>query len=316
MSQAIVPPSAVPFSAPAITAGGINGLGSLRFVGTINGGPPTTGTYQTGDVVLDLSNLVVWICQSGGTPGTWVALSYLRTDANAPNPQTVASQLNVGKPIYTNGGYVQANDPSGTNGSSVAAVLSNGQYQAAIGIHPGGSGYPYISHYDGSQWHEIDFTGGNISVPGYVGVPGGSGNFPGFYFSSLAPSGFNPGNSLGIFLDSSGAMGFNVGSAQRAYITNAGTTLGNLLMALSGGYKVQSGQTPPPSTSTGSNLISVTFPVSFMSTPQIIVTPELSNPQVLSYSLANPSSTGFNIAYYNYSTPTNFVAFHWVAIGS
>lgn len=241
MAQDLIPGSAIPFSAPAVQAGGINGLGSLRFVGTTNGGAPTSGTYQTGDVALDLNSLVVWVCTSGGSPGTWQGFSYLRTDSSAPNPQLSKTSL---------------------------------------------------------------------------GVPGGVGSFPGFYFNSQAASGFNPGINLGIFVDSSGAMGFNVGNAQRAYIMNAGTMIGNLVMSLSGGYKVQSGQTPPPSTSTGSNLISVTFPVSFTSTPQIIVTPELSNPQVLSYSLANPSSTGFNIAYYNSSTPTNFVAFHWVAIGS
>ncbi|MCL6446229.1 MAG: hypothetical protein K6T83_22750 [Alicyclobacillus sp.] len=104
MSQAIVPPSAVPFSAPALITGGINGLGSLRFVGTTNGGAPTSGTYQTGDVVLDLINLVVWVCQSGGTPGTWVGMSYLRTDSGAP-PQTVASQVTFTTPptISSNG---------------------------------------------------------------------------------------------------------------------------------------------------------------------------------------------------------------------
>ncbi|GLG01587.1 hypothetical protein Alches_16270 [Alicyclobacillus hesperidum subsp. aegles] len=93
MTQDLLPGSAIPFSAPALTAGGINGLGSLRFVGTTNGGAPTSGTYNTGDVVLDLSTLLLWICTSGGTPGTWTSLSYLRTDSGAPNPQTVANPV-------------------------------------------------------------------------------------------------------------------------------------------------------------------------------------------------------------------------------
>ncbi|WP_083515981.1 H-type lectin domain-containing protein [Alicyclobacillus sendaiensis] len=158
MSQAIVPPSAVPFGAPALTAGGINGLGSLRFVGTINGGPPTTGTYQTGDVVLDLNNLVVWVCQSGGTPGTWVRMSYLRTDANAPNPQTVANPIDLasGTTVYGSGStdfYVQSS--GGTNSWSRIHVktasadwyigTSNNYNGNQLYIEQGGTSYLLIN---------------------------------------------------------------------------------------------------------------------------------------------------------------------------
>jgi hypothetical protein len=34
-------------------------------------GAPTTGTWFTGQLVLD-SNGVLWVCQVGGTPGTWI----------------------------------------------------------------------------------------------------------------------------------------------------------------------------------------------------------------------------------------------------
>jgi hypothetical protein len=37
-------------------------------------GAPTTGTWFTGNLVLD-SNGVLWLCEAGGTPGTWVSAS-------------------------------------------------------------------------------------------------------------------------------------------------------------------------------------------------------------------------------------------------
>lgn len=98
MSQAIVPPSATPFSAPALTAGGINELGSLRLAGTINGGPPTTGTFQTNDAVFDTKNTTIWVCTSGGTPGTWVQITAVS-----------ANNLNVGGTNYPGSQSAQPN---------------------------------------------------------------------------------------------------------------------------------------------------------------------------------------------------------------
>lgn len=41
-----------------------------RYVGATTSGPPTSGTFKVGDFVIDQTGLV-WICASGGTPGTW-----------------------------------------------------------------------------------------------------------------------------------------------------------------------------------------------------------------------------------------------------
>jgi hypothetical protein len=43
-----------------------------RFAGCTNGGPPTAGTFVLGDFVVDRVNGSLWVCTSGGTPGTWV----------------------------------------------------------------------------------------------------------------------------------------------------------------------------------------------------------------------------------------------------
>lgn len=44
---------------------------SSRYVGATSGGAPVTGTYLTGDWVVDETANIYW-CTQGGTPGTWV----------------------------------------------------------------------------------------------------------------------------------------------------------------------------------------------------------------------------------------------------
>ena len=55
-----------------IEATGLPGTsGTSRFVGgSSTGGPPTTGTFQLGDYVVD-STGAIWICTTAGSPGTW-----------------------------------------------------------------------------------------------------------------------------------------------------------------------------------------------------------------------------------------------------
>lgn len=40
-------------------------------VGTTSGGSPTSGTFATGDLVVDTVFSCLWVCTAGGTPGTW-----------------------------------------------------------------------------------------------------------------------------------------------------------------------------------------------------------------------------------------------------
>lgn len=55
-----------------ITAGGLTGaVAASRYVGGTASGAPASGTFLTGDFVIDQTGKV-WVCTAGGTPGTWV----------------------------------------------------------------------------------------------------------------------------------------------------------------------------------------------------------------------------------------------------
>lgn len=59
-------------TAQRFNASGITGAtAASRYVGATTSGPPTSGTFLTGDFVIDQSGYM-WICTAGGTPGTWV----------------------------------------------------------------------------------------------------------------------------------------------------------------------------------------------------------------------------------------------------
>ena len=65
---------AATFSSTVSAAGGVNAnfTGSQgRFVG-MTVGAPISGTYLSNDWAVDSTNTVVWVCSSGGTPGTWL----------------------------------------------------------------------------------------------------------------------------------------------------------------------------------------------------------------------------------------------------
>jgi hypothetical protein len=60
--------------APAMTAAGINdATAASRYAGATTGGHPTSGTFLTGDFVVDQTGNI-WVCTAGGTPGTWVSM--------------------------------------------------------------------------------------------------------------------------------------------------------------------------------------------------------------------------------------------------
>ena len=58
--------------APDFKITGLTGAtaGTSRLVGTTSAGPPTTGTFATGDLVID-QTATIWVCTAAGTPGTW-----------------------------------------------------------------------------------------------------------------------------------------------------------------------------------------------------------------------------------------------------
>lgn len=142
MPQDLIPGSAIPFGAPALTAGGINGLGSLRFVGTTNGGAPTSGTYNTNDVILDKQGYV-WVCTSGGSPGTWTSLqSVLNHLPIGGNWLQFTTSTSMTIPSYVTRLYVILVGAGGGGGGSGGIYVPSGtsQYYSVAGAGGGGGG--------------------------------------------------------------------------------------------------------------------------------------------------------------------------------
>lgn len=66
-----------------LSVSGLTGSGTTtRYAGGTTSGPPASGTFNLGDFVIDQTGLV-WICTTGGSPGTW-------TPARARDPLAVA----------------------------------------------------------------------------------------------------------------------------------------------------------------------------------------------------------------------------------
>lgn len=59
-------------SAPSFSATGLTGaVSASRYAGATASAAPVSGTFVAGDFVVDLTGKL-WICTTGGTPGTWV----------------------------------------------------------------------------------------------------------------------------------------------------------------------------------------------------------------------------------------------------
>lgn len=74
VNQLVLPLSVVNGGTGATTAPTARTSLAVPAIGnsTVTAGAPTTGTWARGDQWLDSSN-VLWLCTTGGTPGTWMA---------------------------------------------------------------------------------------------------------------------------------------------------------------------------------------------------------------------------------------------------
>lgn len=62
------------FTGTAIVASGLTGATSAsRYVGGTTSGAPASGTFSVGDYVV-AQNGAIWVCTTGGTPGTWTQI--------------------------------------------------------------------------------------------------------------------------------------------------------------------------------------------------------------------------------------------------
>lgn len=79
-------------TAPAFAVSGLAGATtSTRIVGGTNGSAPTTGTWNVGDEVTDITG-TKWICTVAGTPGTWAKIN--AGNADSATTATNATKLN------------------------------------------------------------------------------------------------------------------------------------------------------------------------------------------------------------------------------
>lgn len=60
--------------------------------GTVAGGPPGSGTFTVGDIVVDSTNNILWYCTASGTPGTWAVVGGKGLIATALTTGTTASE--------------------------------------------------------------------------------------------------------------------------------------------------------------------------------------------------------------------------------
>ena len=155
-------------------------------------------------------------------------------------------------------------------------------------------------------------SGGNTSTSGYFSAPGGtSGNVPGYYFSSLAPSGFSPAASFGMYINNNGQIVLN-GSSQPAAQINGGQA-NALVQSVSGGYKIQSGSVSIAANGTAT----VTFPTSFSTLTAVLITGyDSTNASQMSsfppYVQQLPGPAGFYIQ----NSSGDAITVYWLAIGT
>jgi len=99
-------------------------------------GPPTTGTWFPGALVLDSTD-VLWICSAGGSPGTWVP-------ASSPWLSPVSRSANT---AATNGQYIEATasitvqSPATVVGNRFAAIADYAASNASPVTVTAASGY-------------------------------------------------------------------------------------------------------------------------------------------------------------------------------
>jgi hypothetical protein len=196
---------------------------SGRWVGNVMGGPPTSGTFVAGDWVNDMQLNVMWMCSTGGTPGTWTSMGVLtigstvlgssqasvtfssipsyisfvmlkyraRSDA-ALAAVSIQAQLNG----VTSSSYLQERNEAQNNNavSGVIALTSSAQ----VGTISGGSA---PANYFSSG--NVEFFGWNdtTNYPTMVGTgvgPAASNNaYAGVYGSMLVAAGTN--SSIKLF---------------------------------------------------------------------------------------------------------------------
>ena len=111
-------------NAMATAVAGLSGApGLTSFAGGIASGAPTSGTYTTGQFIVNQDG-TVWVCTAGGTSGTWVK-------AVPPAPYVTVS------PVGTSSGTAARNNGA-TYGPDTAGTTTTGIQEALNSLPPVG----------------------------------------------------------------------------------------------------------------------------------------------------------------------------------
>lgn len=201
---------------------GITGLtgaaNSTRIAGATagSGGPPTSGTFVTGDIVTDTIFNLQWLCTSGGTPGTWVPMSDA-VQSNSFNFSGSVSTTTVAlpttlTPYFSNMKIVIMGNTSFAGGDEAINLRLNGDTAA---------------HY---EWQYLGWTnagaannnaGASVSMmaAGFIGGSGGSGhteieipNYKGTVTNAFRTMSFNSSVAQGITANANNFSTFGGGS--------------------------------------------------------------------------------------------------------
>lgn len=141
--------SSTPTFAGLSIGGQTGALVTTGYKGGVSGAHPTSGTFVTGDYVVDTTG-AIWVCTSGGTPGTWVAIAggFVPSTASAqlasPVTMTSANTFYNGPSVSLAAGTwliiasVQVDLPGAAN---VTVKLWNGTTVYASGEMQVGGGY-------------------------------------------------------------------------------------------------------------------------------------------------------------------------------
>jgi hypothetical protein len=156
-------------SVPDLKITGLTGAtaSSSRLVGTTTSGPPVSGTFAVGDMVID-QTATIWFCNGAGTPGTWLTVTANSLVVRSATATAGAGEFTIfgttgtsGQTITlpgnaVNGSLYQIKNLSpytvnilgGTNSISVSGTIYNATTPYTVSLN---AAYTFV--YSGGIWY-------------------------------------------------------------------------------------------------------------------------------------------------------------------